>query len=1317
MLSAPLEQKTCVRRRRTVALLTAACAFVSLVSMAATTTVFGPETFRRSTGGPVKVTRTFRVSHPAPQYTLRVTNHGVTSAEITLNGRRIIGGGGDLHTRYKERGHPKHPGDDDDDDDDDDLAPVIDRQVTLKDGTNELRVELKGKPGQSLTIEIFTAATDTAKPTITAAVAPPPNANGWNTTDVTVTFTCADAESGIASCPAPVTVSAEGANQPVTGTATDKAGNTASVTVRVSIDKTAPLVTASRAPDANARGWNNTPVTVHFTCADAGSGVDLCPADQVVSTEGFNQTISGTATDRAGHTSSATASVNLDRTPPVITLDAPANNITLFATPVAATGVVVDSLSGVDGVTCNSAPASVSDSQVACTVTLTPGSNSLIATATDVAGNSASETRTLQYTRIPVVTITAPANLGYLNISPTTVTGTVDDPAATVTINSIPAVVAGGTFTVALPLAEGPNIITASATTPVGGISTASVEVTLDTTPPHVTITTPADQFTTTDASVSIAGIINDIVVGTVNDTQAHVTVTVDGVAQSFPAQVANRTFLAADVPLAVGTNHIRAKGFDRVGNAAEAEITVTRQAQAGDQHIRAVSGSNQSGVIGARLTQPLVVALSDALGGPVPNAPVIFKVSQNDGLIVADGGTPSATAIVMTGGDGRAHVNWTLGHRAGAGGNGVEAYAVGFEGTALFNATGTQGAAGKIVIDTGNDQIGAISASLPKPFIAVVIDDGNNRLGGVPVTFTVVDGGGSFDGQTAVVVDTDSDGRAAATLTLGMQEGNANNVVQATFPSNTGFPAAFSASGRAPGEPQKTTVSGVVFDNSNAPIPGVTVRAVLTNELHSNAASVASAVVAQTDARGQFLIPGAPVGLVKLLVDGSTAQLPGVFPALEYDMVTVSGQNNTVGQPIYLLPINTDNQLCVTATSGGGTLTIPDAPGFSLTFGPNQVTFPGGSKEGCISVTVVHGDKVPMVPGFGQQPRFIVTIQPAGAVFNPPAPMTLPNVDGLRPREVTEMYSFDHDIGSFVAIGTGTVSDDGSVIRTNTGVGVLKAGWHCGGNPSATGTAAQCGECAKCDGSNCVPDNGASCDDGKFCTSADGKTPGSDKCDAGSCKGKAIEADVQIKVEVEPDKIIKIMEVIEKVSNMAATATKWMPCWVGNISPKVSLSEEKGKFCCEDDKKILDGNRLTGGGGASISASCFIGLSSIAPELPPSIVEVLGLEAKATLGVKAQVSDVLNTCSGPQWNEKGDLGLSLSVNVVITKVGDILSAKLEGPKGEVKVGFEGENLFDNLHFTGSACIDGEVKMVIEHFGIGFEVKLFSLFDKVCIGG
>jgi hypothetical protein len=447
-----------------------------------------------------------------------------------------------------------------------------------------------------------------------------------------------------------------------------------------------------------------------------------------------------------------------------------------------------------------------------------------------------------------------------------------------------------------------------------------------------------------------------------------------------------------------------------------------------------------------------------------------VFKVAQNDGMLSA-GADPGATVIATTDAQGRASALWTLGRRAGAGGNAVDAYSVGFEGVAIFTATGTQGHAGKIVVDTGNDQIGLIAEPLPKPFIAVVVDAGNNRLSGVPVTFNVVQGGGSFDGQPGVSVVTDPDGRAEATLTLGTQEGNANNFVQANFEGNQSFAAGFSASGRAPGNPADTTITGVVLDNSNAPIAGVSVRAVLTNVLHSNIAAAQAAPPAVTDAQGQFTIGAAPTGFVKLLVDGSTAPGQAVYPSLEYDMVTVPGQNNTVGQPIYLVGLNHDNQLCVTRTTGGGTLTIPEAPGFSLTFGPGQVTFPGGSQSGCVSVTVVNGDKVPMVPGFGQQPRFIVTIQPSGALFNPPAAITLPNVDGLAPREVTEMYSFDHDIGSFVAIGTGVVSDDGLIVRSSPGVGVLKAGWHCGGNPSPTGAAADCPVCQTCTTDHCEAD------------------------------------------------------------------------------------------------------------------------------------------------------------------------------------------------------------------------------------------------------
>ena len=115
--------------------------------------------------------------------------------------------------------------------------------------------------------------------------------------------------------------------------------------------------------------------------------------------------------------------------------------------------------------------------------------------------------------------------------------------------------------------------------------------------------------------------------------------------------------------------------------------------------------------------------------------------------------------------------------------------------------------------------------------------------------------------------------------------------------------------------------------------------------------------------------------------------------------------------------------------------------------------------------MTPVANDRVPMVPNFGQQPTFVVTIQPSGVHFDPPAPLVLPNSDGLAPGEVTEMYSFDHDLGQFVSIGTGTVSADGSVVASDPGVGIIKGGWHCGGNPASTGTCAH------------------NCDDGNECT------------------------------------------------------------------------------------------------------------------------------------------------------------------------------------------------------------------------------------------
>ncbi len=938
--------------------------------------------------------------------------------------------------------------------------------------------------GNSATTGTTLAFAPNNPPLITAAVIPSPNAAGWNNSPVTVTFTCSGGTGGIATCSPPVTVSSEGANQVVTGSAVDHGGQTATASAAVNIDLSPPTITPTVSPSPNAAGWNNSNLTVSFQCQDSVSGIASCPAPVPVSTEGVTTVQSQAAQDRAGNTATTSLLVRVDKTPPTVAITSPASG-NVYSTRIPVSGTVSDTASGVASLSCNGAAGQLSGSGFTCDTSLSTGAGTISVTATDVAGNSASATTSVTLVPAPVVTITSPADLSFTNVTPITVRGTIDNPADTLTINGIAAFPSGGTFTATVPLVEGINTLAAVATNAGGNQGTASVNVTLDTTPPHLTIDSPATNSVTTSSTVSVTGIVNDIVPGTVNDTNAQVTV--NGTA----AQVANRTYAIASVPLALGPNTIQAVARDQAGNATTTTITVTRVSPsqppapsigqaAVSNALTIISGNNQSATIATQLASPLVVALTDPSGNPVANQPVVFKVTGNDG-VVTSAGASAAAATVNTDSNGHAQVSWTLGHRSGVGTNRVEASCATSFVVADFTAVGVAGSAAQIVVDSGDNQTGVAGQALTFPLGVVVTDSGHNRIAGVPVTFTAVTGGGSFNGAPTQVITTDSDGRALAVLTLGSSTDTTptSNVVAANFAGNPGSAAAFTASALNAGDPSKTTISGDVLDNSNNPIAGVTMRLYQTNQGSNNNQPLQIGTPVQTDTQGHFVINSAPYGYFKLMADGTTAGGGTVsYPTLEYDIVTVAGQDNNVGTPIYLPILDAANQVCVDATHGG-TLTLPEAPGFALTVAPGSATFPGGSRQGCVSVSTVHGDKVPMAPGFGQQPRFIVTIQPVGTLFNPPAAMTLPNVDGLAPRAKTEMYSYDHDLSMFVAIGTATVSDDGSVIASDPGVGVLKAGWHCGGDPNAAGQVADCGSCKICNGVACVPNpNAAPCTD-----------------------------------------------------------------------------------------------------------------------------------------------------------------------------------------------------------------------------------------------
>ncbi|HMD33484.1 MAG TPA: hypothetical protein VKH42_00885 [Vicinamibacterales bacterium] len=291
--------------------------------------LFGPLTYARDTGQPRTVTRQFRVSYPLGESTLRVTNNGVTSGVVALNGHVILDPG-DFAGRN---------------------ASILLRKITLRNGTNQLDVELRSKPGTSLTIDVVGTVDDTP-PAIKAAVSPAPNASGWNDSNVVVTFACADSGSGVASCPAPVAVGSEGAGRVISGAARDNAGNTATATITVNVDKTPPVVQASAAPSANANGWNNSPVVVTFTATDGLSGVtpgSLSPPT-TLSSDGAGQSATGSAVDRAGNVGTITMSgVNVDRMPPTMSVAlTPAANAAGWNTgPVTAHFTCGDALSGV----------------------------------------------------------------------------------------------------------------------------------------------------------------------------------------------------------------------------------------------------------------------------------------------------------------------------------------------------------------------------------------------------------------------------------------------------------------------------------------------------------------------------------------------------------------------------------------------------------------------------------------------------------------------------------------------------------------------------------------------------------------------------------------------------------------------------------------------------------------------------------------------------------------------------------------------------------------------------------------------------------
>ena len=229
----------------------------------------------------------------------------------------------------------------------------------------------------------------------------------------------------------------------------------------------------------------------------------------------------------------------------------------------------------IDGVVVGTTTADASGNwSLPVTAALSEGEHSLIATATDDAGNTAQDTVSFTIDTSTSVAISTPTD-GQALQSLTQVTGTAE-PGATVVV-TIDGTVVGtttadqdGNWTLTLdtPLDDGNYSLTATATDAAGNTAQATVTFTVDShTSTAVTITAPLDGSTVTGVT-ELSGTA---------EPGATVVITIDGVVVGTTTadQDGNWSF-TLDAPLGEGTHSVTVTATDSQGESSQVSISFT---------------------------------------------------------------------------------------------------------------------------------------------------------------------------------------------------------------------------------------------------------------------------------------------------------------------------------------------------------------------------------------------------------------------------------------------------------------------------------------------------------------------------------------------------------------------------------------------------------------------------------------------------------------------------------------------------------------------------------------------------------------------
>jgi hypothetical protein len=469
-------------------------------------------TFTRGKGKPIAETLVFELKPQFSEpFTLYLTNgdsagsHWVDSAIIRLNGQLVFDPN-DFNERVRDLSH-----------------------VVSVYANNTLSVELRGAPGDFLALEI--TGYDNIPPSVT--IANPSNGVTFKASPITVSGIVDDPTSSLT----------------VNGITTSIVSDGSFTLEGVTLQEGENIIKAVATDPCGNQGEDQ--IVVYLKTIPEGPELVLCA-------EPFRENIPGQLPpdchDQDFARSTGVISGLTDETAASVTLNG-------VALPVGARisnqGVISSGMR--DG---NFFWAFVKIPQV-------DGTHPFTAVATNAEGGQTEATVTFVRDTIPPkLTVASPTDGLVTNNPEITITGTVDDPEATVLIDwwtQIP--VEDGSFTTTYTLSkEGLKYLTIAARDPAGNASYVSLRVILDITPPQINITNPAEGMAVNTSTLNVTGSIVD---PNIDRVTAEVN---NGSPQ--PLNLTGINF-SGTVTLNQGLNTLVLKATDKAGNTTRVTRSV----------------------------------------------------------------------------------------------------------------------------------------------------------------------------------------------------------------------------------------------------------------------------------------------------------------------------------------------------------------------------------------------------------------------------------------------------------------------------------------------------------------------------------------------------------------------------------------------------------------------------------------------------------------------------------------------------------------------------------------------------------------------